>query len=247
MRIHLPVALLVTVAAAAQTGGPRFDAVSIHELEAPYRVLGRLTVSGSLVKLDGYTVGMMVAEAFGRKMYEVDVKSPKHFAYFSVEARAPGDAAPDAHMVQAMLQNMLAERFHLKTHTENRSVPVYALAVSKNGPQLKPGTGNQDCRQVTGPVTPTDRNYRHELQNCRIDRFVEVLSSDRPILNRTNLTGLYDIFILYTPDFKMRNQTEVTDVPVSDAIHQLGLQLEPRSELMDIVVADSYDDLPTAN
>jgi uncharacterized protein (TIGR03435 family) len=150
-------------------------------------------------------------------------------------------------MVQTMLQNMLAERFHVKTHKENRSVPVYALAVSKSGPRLKPGTGNQDCRQVTGPVNPTDRNYRHELQNCPIDRFVAVLNSDRPIVNRTNLNGLYDIFILYTPDFRMQNQTEPADIPIGDSVHQLGLQLEPRSEPMEIVVVDSYDDLPTSN
>lgn len=68
--MRVGVVLLLTAAAAAQSAGQRFDAVSIHELEGPYRVLGQLTVSGSLVRLEGYTIGMLVAEAYGKKRYQ---------------------------------------------------------------------------------------------------------------------------------------------------------------------------------
>lgn len=244
---NLPILLLLASGVVGQTDGLKFDAVSIHELEAPYRALGMLTVSGSLVKMEGYAVPMLVAAAYGKKNYEVSAPPPKHFAYFRVEARAPGDATPTPAVLQAMLQNMLAERFHLTAHVEKRSVPVYALVVSKGGPKLKAGSGDQDCRQVTGPVNPADRNYRHLLQNCSIDRFVSVLGADRPVLNRTELAGLYDISIFYTPDFRMQNQIEPTDISILDSVRQLGLQLEPRNEQMDVVVVDRYDDIPSAN
>ena len=124
--------LLLTAAAgcsAAQPAEPKFEAVSIHELQAPYRILGERTVSGSRIRLEGYTVGMLVAEAYGKKPYET--------------ATPPEPAA-----LQGMLQNMLAERFHLKAHKEIRNVPVYALVVSKDGPRLKAGTGELPCRRL---------------------------------------------------------------------------------------------------
>jgi uncharacterized protein (TIGR03435 family) len=244
---RLPLLLLLAAAAGAQTTGPRFEAVSIHELEGPYRVLGQLTVSGSLVRLEGYTVGMLVAEAYGKKRYQTATPSPKHFAYFSVNARAPGDAAPARPVLQTMLQNMLADRFHLKAHKEMRSVPVYELVVDKSGPHRNSSDSSQDCYQLTGPVTPTDRNYRYMVKNCSMDRFAEGLNADRPVLNRTNLTGFYDISIFYTPDFRMQNEVQPTDIAIQDSIRRLGLQMEKRDEPMEIVVVDSYDDLPSAN
>jgi uncharacterized protein (TIGR03435 family) len=250
MRMYI-VVLILTIAAslrgASQTDGPKFEAVSIHELEAPYRVPGKRTVSGSRVRLDGYTVGMLVAEAYGKKRYETATPSPKHFAYFSVDARAPGDAAPDPEALKTMLQNMLAERFHLKAHKEMRNVPVYALVVNKGVSRLKAGKGDQPCRQVSGPVNPKDRNYRIFQENCPIEMLIRMIDSDRPVIDKTELQGLYDVSIFYTPDFRMKDQIEPGDISILDSVHQLGLQLEKRDEPMEVVVVNSYDDLPSSN
>ena len=101
--------------------------------------------------------------------------------------------------------------------------------------------------EVTGPVNPSDRNYRHSLQNCPISRFVPLLDADRPVIDKTALTGLYDISILYMPEFRMKNEVQPTDITIQDSIHQLGLQMQKRDEPMDIVVVDGYDDLPSSN
>lgn len=241
------VIVILLLAAAAQSTGPKFDVVSIHELQGPYRVLEQLTVSGSLVRLEGYTVKMMAAVAYGKKDYQVAAPSPKHFAYFTVEARAPGDAAPEPEALHSMLQNMLAERFHLKAHREMRNVPVYALLVGKNGPQLESSDSTQKCYRLIGPVSPADRNYRYMAKNCSMQDFVEGLGADRPVIDRTNLTGLYNITIFYTPDFRMQNEVQPTDISILDSVHRLGLQMEKRDEPMEVVVVDSYGDLPSAN
>jgi uncharacterized protein (TIGR03435 family) len=196
---------------------------------------------------EGYTVGMLVAEAYGKKRYETATPSPKHFAYFSVNARAPGDAAPEPAVLQAMLRNMLAERFHLRAHREMRNVPVYALVVSKGGLQLKVSESSEDCYRLIGPVTPTDRNYRYLVKNCSMNKFVEGLDAGRPVLDRTGLTGLYDASLFYTPDFRMKNEIEPTDISIFDSVHRLGLQLDKRDEPMELIVVDSYDDLPSRN
>jgi uncharacterized protein (TIGR03435 family) len=247
MSVRVPIVVLMAVAAAAQTDGPKFEAVSIHEMQAPFRALDTLTVSGSRVRLEGYTVAWMVAAAFGKKNYQVTAPRPKHFAYFSVDARAPGDGAPEPAALQAMLRNMLAERFHLKAHTETRSVPVYVLVVSKGGPRLKAGTEVQQCRQGSGPVSPKDRNYRIFQENCPMETLIGMIGADRPVVDKTGLKGLYDVSIFYTPDFRMKNEIEPGDISIQDSVHQLGLQMEKENEPMEIVVVDSYDDLPSAN
>jgi uncharacterized protein (TIGR03435 family) len=51
---------------------------------------------------------------------------------------------------QKMLQNMVAERFHVVFHRETRNFPGYALVVDKGGPKLKELTSTR----VPSPETP---------------------------------------------------------------------------------------------
>jgi uncharacterized protein (TIGR03435 family) len=63
-------------------------------------------------------------------------------ARFDIDARA-GREAPRAEY-PAMVQQLLADRFKLRVHTEARTIDVYALVVARNdgrlGPRLKPAS-----------------------------------------------------------------------------------------------------------
>ena len=68
--------------------------------------------------------------------------------YFDIDARADGEATDDE--LNAMLREMLAERFALKTHTETREGPVYVLTMARppvsaarNGPFQANGFGHR--------------------------------------------------------------------------------------------------------
>jgi uncharacterized protein (TIGR03435 family) len=57
---------------------------------------------------------------------------------FRIHARIAQDATKD--QVRLMMQSLLAERFGLNVHFENREVPVLALRMAKSGvlgPKLK--------------------------------------------------------------------------------------------------------------
>jgi uncharacterized protein (TIGR03435 family) len=54
---------------------------------------------------------------------------------FNILAKMPEGATKD--QVPAMLKFLLAERFKLAIHKENREHPVYALIIGKNGPKLE--------------------------------------------------------------------------------------------------------------
>jgi len=55
--------------------------------------------------------------------------------YFQVEATMPPGTSKE--QFEAMLQNLLAERFQLKAHRETKEVRGYALVVGKGGPNMK--------------------------------------------------------------------------------------------------------------
>lgn len=56
---------------------------------------------------------------------------------FDINARAEGNPAPD--VMNAMLRQLLADRFSLKVHTESREVDVYALVLARADGRLGPG------------------------------------------------------------------------------------------------------------
>ena len=108
---------------------------------------------------------------------------------YAIEAKAAGPAS-DA-QVRLMVQTLLADRFHLKIHRENRELPVYALVVGKGGPKLEPAKdstlcGGQGCFGISrGSVTSSGGT---------LARLSTVLTRilDRPVFNKTELAGNYD-------------------------------------------------------
>jgi uncharacterized protein (TIGR03435 family) len=84
---------------------------------------------------------------------------------FVIEARAQGDPTKDQYRL--MMQTLLAERFKLKIHTENRGLPVYALVLDKPGrlgPALQPHPDNAPC--ALKPEKPV-RLFPPIAVNCR--------------------------------------------------------------------------------
>jgi|SRR5580704_9433702 uncharacterized protein (TIGR03435 family) len=53
--------------------------------------------------------------------------------------------------LQPMARKVLAERFGLKLHREQREMPVYALTVAKGGPKLTPSAGDPNARLEQHP------------------------------------------------------------------------------------------------
>jgi uncharacterized protein (TIGR03435 family) len=249
MRNLLPT--LVALSVFAQPTPPAFEAASIHILEPPFQRLYMKTISGTRVRLEGYAITNLVSDAFGVKRYQVDTKAVSETSggvFYDIDARAATSPTPAE--FQAMLQTLLVERFHLAIHHETRSLPIYALVVDKNGPALTSATEDDtpDCATLFGPVQPTDRNYRYRYTNCPTTKLAETLPADRPvIIDKTGLTGRYNISIFITPEFRMQNGSEPGDIRFLDAVRKLGLRLEPQNAPFDTIVIDHIDNAPTPN
>ena len=78
--------------------------------------------------------------------------------------------------------------------------------------------------------------------------FADLLSkaTDRPVIDMTGLTGLYDFDVNYTPAL---SATEVDPGATLETalLEQLGLKLEKREMQVEVLVIEGADKVPTEN
>ena len=225
-----------------------FEVASIRPHDGPLNRVADYSASGPRLTLGGYDIPLLLMEAYDLRNFQVSLPSTTTAlaGYYNITAIAPGTATPTRDDFRQMLQSLLADRFQLKVHREPHELAVYALVVDENGPSLKPATGNDRCAARIGPLRPEDRNYRYQYTNCALDPLVNTLQADRPIIDKTGLTGKYDITLFATPSFKMRDSSELGDISLQDAVRQLGLKLESRKEPVSVLVVDHVEK-PTGN
>jgi bla regulator protein BlaR1 len=96
--------------------------------------------------------------------------------------------------VQERLRNLLVERFKLAVHRGAKEQQVYALVVAKNGPKL------QSAKQ--GRVGMQTGRGLLNGRGVNLATFASALSdwAGRTVIDRTGLTGNYDIELRWTPD-----------------------------------------------
>ena len=124
----------------------------------------------------------------------------------AIEVRAPGDATPDLAQVREMTQTLLAERFRLKVSRSNQVMPVYNLIVAPGGPKLKPATFADDAPQTKNEGS-TRAHARLRYRNFSMADLVDAVRRqfDRPLLNKTGLTGGFDFTLDYEEQPPPRN------------------------------------------
>ena len=71
---------------------------------------------------------------------------------FDVIAKAPAGATADT--AKVMLQNLLADRFKLTVHKDNKPLPAYLLAAAKGAPKLKAASGSGQTGCQAPPPSP---------------------------------------------------------------------------------------------
>ena len=152
---------------------------------------------------------------------------------------------------QAMLAALLVDRFHLKTHTEIKTLPVYELVVAKDGPKLKtsivppPDTGNPD---PLGLGTMDVHNTEMTATGVTLSDLAMNLSFplDRTVINKTGLTGRYDFRLRWTADGVDVGATDAPPDLFTAIQEQLGLKLQAAKGPVTTLVVDHVEQ-PTDN
>jgi bla regulator protein blaR1 len=198
------------------------------------------------------------------------------------EDGAPSIPPPSRGMpttTQLMLRSLLKDRFKLVVHTETREFSVSHLVVARSdgklGPNLKPSS--VDCAKLmaerargtgAGPVAFPPMKPG-EIPQCGmmggigriagggmpLTMLVQMLTSqlNRPVLDKTNLTGNFDILLEYTPDRMPELPPGATLPPgltlpspdgpslLTAIQEQLGLKIENTRGPVDVIVIDAVE------
>jgi uncharacterized protein (TIGR03435 family) len=161
-----------------------------------------------------------------------------------------GDPAEANRERQIALQALLADRFKLKTHMEERELPVFDLVLANRdgtlGPQIKPSrcgrAGERPCapsRMVSmNPSSGITMAYEGMTMAQLASALVMTPEIGRPVRNRTGLSAAFDLQL--TLPFPNPNAPDESGV-LTALREQLGLKLEGRRDNVVTIVIDGAE------
>jgi len=186
----------------------------------------------------------IIARAYRVSVFQIAGPEWMKSARFDVDAKLPSGES-EAH-VPEMLQTMLAERFGLKAHREDRLTPVYDLIVGKGGPKMPladDSTKSVPPRRVSSGMTEFEfRQTMPELAS-----FLTRMTP-RPVFDKTGLTGKFRV-VIDLPLVPAGEAASASDESSSlfASVEQLGLKLDPQKEPLETIVIDHLEKIPTEN
>ncbi len=277
-RMRTPKKLRVGVCAvsAAVSGGrafragsgsrPAFEVASVKPAQPPTagKILVYMGGDPGMVDYKNVSLKSVIARAYEMKEYQVSGPAWLDSARFDILAKTPPNTPKE--QIPAMLRNLLAERFQLSAHLEQKVMPAFAMLVGKSGFKLKPldGETEDSLRMSIGP------RGRQISGSTTIANLAGSLAQimDRPVADLTEIKGTYNIDLEWVPDelegggvlAKMKAMAEAastdphgdptgpTGLTIFGALQEkLGIRLESRKSPVAIVVVDSVRQAPTEN
>jgi uncharacterized protein (TIGR03435 family) len=295
MRPILLVTLLTQagVAAFSQTpDAPSFEVVSIKPAARPPGggirpgcIGGPGSTDPGLLNCSFVSLAEIIYTAYGLQPYQFSPADWMRSSRFEITAKIPPGTTKE--QLVRMQQELLAERFKLKLHHEQKEMPTYELTVGKNGTKLKESTADavsslDDPGAVPKfrmskdgfPTFPAGRggllglnsHFRWTGFGLTMAEIVKTLAGQvgRPVVDATGLKGKFDIDMYWAVEPMSRSTAAIaasdggTAGPLTADIDsgptiiravqdQLGLKLDSKKGLVDIVVVDHAEKVPVEN
>lgn len=260
MRYALTLCLTAAMASLAAQPAPQlaFDVVSIRQNNSGSTGGGGGPRPGGGYVLTNSLPRTLISIAYGIPAGRV-VGGPGWLITDRYDISARGKETPTRDEAAQMVRSLLIDRFRLAAHVEQRPLPVWFLVNARIDGQLGPGMRRSavDCRDPEA----RKKAYASAPPNARIvcgfqeppgafigggielSTLVGVLgsASGRPVLDKTGLSGQFDVDLKWTPALG-------TDAPAGEAVsiftavqEQLGLKLENGTAPLDVVVIDRIE------
>jgi uncharacterized protein (TIGR03435 family) len=167
-------------------------------------------------------------------LYEIDAKANHSYSL------------DDLHI---MFQNLLADEFKLKFHTEIKEGNVYALTIDKSGLKMKENDTDQKFDiPITRDQTGVATGVRVPMQYLCWWLGQNLQQDGRPVVDMTGLTKNYDFTLTFLPPLPPNFNTEnlppelLNRPSIFDAVkQQLGLRLDPQKGPVEYYVIDHIE------
>lgn len=212
---------------------PQFEVATIKPNKSgDNRIMMQIQPGGRL-NATNVTLRMLIRNAYLLQDFQI-IGGPswQNDDHFDVVAKAESDGLGDPFQSerrgepsrgQLMLRQLLADRFKLVVHNEDREMPIFALVLNradgKLGPQMK--VSEVDCNAMgrgrgRGPAGPPAPPQPGERMPCGIRiapgnmsvggstmaQFANTLGMfvGRVVVDKTGLSGNYEFNLTWTPD-----------------------------------------------
>jgi uncharacterized protein (TIGR03435 family) len=278
IKILILAALVAGIACAQE-----FEVASVKPAQRPtpqMRTSGQLRSLRDNARLEESNTTMLdlIAEAYNINWHWITAPDWTRQEFYSVMATLPAGATKA--QIPIMLQKLLAGRFKLALHHQPKAVPVYLLVVDKAGGKLKASTTSAESRKGCSSrpgqwacFGVTMESLSDALTGVGMttadmpvpaggsgDAEFSVRRIDRPVVDETGITGVYDVDLQWMPPgglptagragptvgFPPRDPSVKAD-SLFNAFEALGLKLEPGKHTFDTVVVDHAERVPTEN
>jgi uncharacterized protein (TIGR03435 family) len=212
--------------------------------------------------------------AYGLPWYRFSGPPWMNTTRFDISARIPEGTTKE--QFKLMQQNLLIERFKMAFHHEQKELPAYELVVAKNGPKIKeaepPPPEDPDGpkpplapppRKMDKdgfPILPPGRQWITDMDGPRwVQRFTDASMEEfaryaativgQPVNDATGLKGKYDFILKWINNRGGRQLPDDVSGPnIVEALQaQLGLKLESKKTMVDVLVVDHIEKAPTEN
>jgi bla regulator protein BlaR1 len=165
---------------------------------------------------------------------------------YDIAAKASETATQEE--LRVMLQALLAERFKLAIRHTTEQRPLYALVVGKGGPKLR-----EVQQEVKGMHLDQDGGVMSYHLVTNVARLAQVLPLflDHPVLDKTGLTGIYDMTLRVEMEAEARMPQPGQAVRgfgmtpgIFGAVEALGLKLVSEKGPVDVLFIDHVERPP---
>jgi uncharacterized protein (TIGR03435 family) len=247
----------------------RFEVASIKPNQSGASTI-RWTFENGRFTAVNVTLKALVSSAYGSPQQPLAdfqmIGGPRWLdsARFDVTAVAPPGASHGSGVLSAaalgMLRTLLEERFQLRTHFEARERAIYALVLNEEGrlgPRLRQRTA--DCAAVAsgavkgdpcgGQIFPGNVSARGASMAQLVSGLARLMPNvGRMVVDRTGLTGTFDVDLTWTPDQLPTADPGPMPIPPVDPNgpslftalrEQLGLKLESARGSVQVLIIES--------
>jgi uncharacterized protein (TIGR03435 family) len=239
----------------AQDADPTLEVATIKPSQ-PNRPGKLFTFQGAQFKTFNTNMNDLIALAYGVHSKQI-INAPPWFGteLFDVDGKPDVPGRPNLKQMGSLIQKLLADRFALKFHHEQRELSVYAIRLASGGPKMSVSTAGPNDGSGFGLRGFGDLVVR----NMTMATFATWMQSgvmDKPVVDETELKDRYDFNLKWTPDDSQFGQFRGTNGPITPPAgdnpnappglytavqEQLGLKIESTKAPDDVIVIDHLD------
>src|SRR5579883_68945 len=249
------VLIVLTSLAFSQTNEPlpSFEAADVHG--SPRSANPNVQSMGGFVRGGRYqfknaTMVDLIASAYSVEAEKV-LGGPSWLETdrFDILAKAPASATNAT--AKLMLRSLLADRFKLVLHNEDKQMNAYVMTALKAGPQMKQSTrgGPTNCQAQPGepPNTVIACTNMSMSTLAQVLRQLDPATFDTPVADMTGLDGGWDFELKFTNRLALGSAGKDA-TPIQEAFEkQLGIKLELQKRAITTLVVDTVNRKPTEN